>query len=311
MTSTTLEPSRVPPDRLAHRLSLGRRAVEARAALPHGAFGAMGGMLTSVSRPGPLRRRVPRRAWPPRDGARDRTDRARRCARCSRLARVRQRLAVAAASRRRRCSSTPGGYGYGLGVTQNCDFRDDRRAQRRAAGVRLADALAAGVRRRHHRVRQPDLHGLGPRRPARRSTRSRRPAACSRARSQPSPALVAARDAVSQLIVRWDDALADSASPRSISFSIDRRTAAAHEHRAICVPTGRRLCRRRDRLRRRRERAARPVDDDLRARQAAGRDHAGADDAADRAVPERAPRARDGGVAEHVRRQSIVARYFT
>ena len=39
-----------------------------------------------------------------------------------------------------------------------------RRAQRRPAGIRLGDALAAGVRRRLHRVRQPHLHGLGPRR---------------------------------------------------------------------------------------------------------------------------------------------------
>ena len=37
-----------------------------------------------------------------------------------------------------------------------------RRAQRRPSRLRLHHAVAAGLRRRHHRVRQPHVHELGP-----------------------------------------------------------------------------------------------------------------------------------------------------
>ena len=67
MTSTTLEPTAVPADRLAHGYRWEDEQWKEEPQLPDGAFGAMGGMLTSVS---DLGRYVAAfvGAWPPRDG---------------------------------------------------------------------------------------------------------------------------------------------------------------------------------------------------------------------------------------------------
>ena len=97
----------------------------------------------------------------------------------------------------------------------------------------------------------------------------------------PSAALVAARDDVSKLVVRWDDALADKIAAENLFLdrSKDRRRKEiddlARQGRRLHGPGGLRL---------RRERAARAMDDELRARRAAGGDHARADDAARGAV---------------------------
>ncbi len=121
MTSTTLHPSKVPPGRLA----IGYRWEDARwkeePALPHGSFGAMGGMLTTVS---DLGRYVGALlgAFPPRDGpetgpiARASLREMQQPSRPSGM-----RVAIDAASQAP--SLTSGSYGYGLSVTQTCDFR--------------------------------------------------------------------------------------------------------------------------------------------------------------------------------------------
>ena len=67
MTSTTLHPSKVPPNRLAIGYRWEDDQWKDEPALPHGSFGSMGGMLTSDPRPEPLRRAF-LDAWPPRDG---------------------------------------------------------------------------------------------------------------------------------------------------------------------------------------------------------------------------------------------------
>ena len=68
MASTTLEASEVPPDRLAHGYRWEDETWKEEPPLPDGAFGSMGGMLTSVR---DLSRYVAAflEAWPPRDGA--------------------------------------------------------------------------------------------------------------------------------------------------------------------------------------------------------------------------------------------------
>ena len=51
------------------------------------------------------------------------------------------------------------GYGFGLRVAADCRFEHIVVARRRAAGVRLVHAVAAGLRRRH--VRDGDADVLG------------------------------------------------------------------------------------------------------------------------------------------------------
>ena len=67
MTSTTLEPSRVPADRLAHGYRWEDAQWKNEPLLANGSFGSMGGMLTTLS---DLGRYVGAflAAWPPRDG---------------------------------------------------------------------------------------------------------------------------------------------------------------------------------------------------------------------------------------------------
>ncbi|CAA9302974.1 MAG: Beta-lactamase class C-like and penicillin binding proteins (PBPs) superfamily [uncultured Gemmatimonadetes bacterium] len=121
MNSTTLEASAVPPNRLAHgyRLRDGEWIEEPQ--LPDGAFGPMGGMLTSVS---DLSRWVGMMldAWPPRDD--DEPGPVRRAS----LREMQQvgRYSGASAVRDTAAGTTvlsAGGYGYGLGIRQTCLFR--------------------------------------------------------------------------------------------------------------------------------------------------------------------------------------------
>ena len=68
MTSTTLEPTKVAADRLAHGYRWEDEQWKDEPPLPDGAFGSMGGMLTSIRRPEPATSRRFLDAWPPRDG---------------------------------------------------------------------------------------------------------------------------------------------------------------------------------------------------------------------------------------------------
>ena len=119
MRSTTLEPQAVPPAQLA----LGYRREDdlwkLEPQLADGAFGAMGGMLTSLD---DLARYVGffLDAWPPRDGAmRPPLSRAS-------LREMQQlwRSRPTAVSRNATggIALNSGGYGYGLRISQSCDF---------------------------------------------------------------------------------------------------------------------------------------------------------------------------------------------
>ena len=162
MTSTTLHPSKVP----ANRLAVGYRWEDERwkeePALPHGSFGAMGGMLTSIR---DLSRYVSvlLDAWPPRDGPETRPIRR-------------------ASLREMQQPWRPSGMRVVLDKSTSAtqltvrqlrvrSERDadvpvprDGRPRRRAARVRVAHAVAPRLRRRHHRVRQCHLHRLESRR---------------------------------------------------------------------------------------------------------------------------------------------------
>jgi len=213
MTSTTLHASRVPPNRLA----IGYRREDERwkeePALAHGSFGAMGGMLTSIR---DLSRYVAAYldAWPPRDGPeRGPIKRAslREMQQAWRPASMRVVLDKANVA----AHLTSGGYGYGLRITQTCDFRSmvshggglpgygslmqwlpDYGVGIIAFGNLTYTAWANAVGDAIYRLVKTG--GLQPR------------------EIQPSRALVEARTAVSTLISRWDDGLADKIAAENL-----------------------------------------------------------------------------------------------
>ncbi|HEU4560577.1 MAG TPA: serine hydrolase domain-containing protein [Longimicrobium sp.] len=206
MNSTVLEASAVEARRLAHgyRLRDGEWIEEPQ--LPDGAFGPMGGMLTSIS---DLSRWVGLMldAWPPRDG--DEGARLRRASlremqqvgRFSGATVVRDTTGVMTLS--------AGGYGYGLGIRQTCVFRSVvshsgglpgfgslmRWLPGHGVGIvalgnltytgwsGVTDQALAALAR---------TGGLQPRVP------------------QPAPVLLQRQEQVTRLVTRWNDALADS-----------------------------------------------------------------------------------------------------
>jgi CubicO group peptidase (beta-lactamase class C family) len=222
MSSTAMDPAVVPPARLAHGYRWEDDTWKEEPQLKDGAFGPMGGMLTSIR---DLGRYVAAllSAWPPRDGPE--TGPIRRAS-----LREMQQIARHAGANVTRDGATSAiqlasvGYGYGLNVSQNCSFRHlvahggglpgfgslMRWLPEHGVGIialgnltytgwsgvamRALDALAR-------------TGGLQPR------------------SAQPSPALVEMRDAVTRLINRWDDPLADRIAAENLFLdqSKDRR----------------------------------------------------------------------------------------
>jgi CubicO group peptidase (beta-lactamase class C family) len=207
MTSTTLEPGAVPPHRLAHgyRLVDGEWVEEAQ--LPDGAFGPMGGMLTSLA---DLGRWVGLMldAWPARDGE------AAGPLRRSSLREMQQVARFGGATVVRDTAAgtvtlSAGGYGYGLGIRQTCLFRTVvshsgglpgfgslmRWLPEHGVGIVAMGNLTytgwGGVTDQALQA-LARTGGLQPRVP------------------QPAPVLLTRQAQVSRLVNRWDNALADS-----------------------------------------------------------------------------------------------------
>ena len=205
MNSTTLEVGAVPRDRLAHGYRWEDSQWKEEALLADGAFGSMGGILTSVP---DLARYVSAfmSAWPPRDGSE--TGPTMR----SSLREMQQLWRPAGAVVTRNPAAgiqlNAGGYGFGLRISQTCSFNHVVQHGGGLPGfgslMRWLPEYGVGI------VAFGNLTytgwggafdnafellaktgGLQPR------------------VQQPSPALVEARDAVSRLIARWDDAEAD------------------------------------------------------------------------------------------------------
>lgn len=240
MTSSTLEPRDVPADRLAHGYRWEDEQWKEEPQLPDGAFGSMGGMLTSIR---DLARYVGvyMSAWPPHDGPE--TAPIRRAS----LREMQHVWSPRRASVRRDAASggielSSGGYAFGLGVSQTCAFAHvvshsgglpgfgsqmrwlpDYGVGIIALGNKTytgwsqvfdgaIDALAA-------------TGGLQPRQP------------------QPAAALVDAKNAVSRLIQQWDDSLADRIAAENLFLdeSKDRRRRELDALRAqlgACAPDG-------------------------------------------------------------------------
>jgi len=236
MKATTFDPKAVPADRLAHGYRWEDNGWREEPLLPDGAFGSMGGMLTSVR---DLSRYVAflMSAWPPRDGPESGPIRRASAREMQQLWRKGEATVTrAAADAPLRLDA--GGYGFGLRVWQSCDFRHlvahggglpgfgshMRWLPEHGVGViafgnltytswgRVVDDVIAALAK---------TGGLQPRAP------------------QPSPALAQAREAVSRLIVQWDDELADSIA--AVNLFLDeskerrrRRLEALHAQYGAC-----------------------------------------------------------------------------
>jgi CubicO group peptidase (beta-lactamase class C family) len=221
MRSTTMEARSVPKDKLARGYRYEGERWKDEPLLPDGAFGAMGGMLTSVA---DLGRYVSAMldAWPPRDGP-ERGPISRASLReMQQIARYSN--ASASKDQAGAVQLSASGYGYGLRVAQTCVFRHDvshggglpgfgslmRWLPEHGVGIITFGNLTytgwgRSVTAAFDRLAQTG--GLQPR------------------AFQPSPALIAARNSVSRLIAKWDDGLAKDIAAVNLFMdqSADRR----------------------------------------------------------------------------------------
>jgi CubicO group peptidase (beta-lactamase class C family) len=222
MSSTTLHPSKVPVDRRAIGYRWEDERWKEEPALPHGSFGAMGGMLTSIR---DLSRYIAvlLDAWPPRDDPESGPIRR------ASLREMQQpwrpsamRVTRDAAANAPQLTSTS--YGFGLSVTQTCDYRAIVAHGGGLPGygslMRWLPDYGAGI------IAFGNVAYTGWNRVVGEAIdRLARTGGLQPREIQPSPALIAARDAVSKLVVRWDDGLADKIAAENLFLdrSKDRR----------------------------------------------------------------------------------------
>jgi CubicO group peptidase (beta-lactamase class C family) len=216
MTSTTLEPGEVAPDRLAHGYRWEDDQWKEERQLPDGAFGAMGGMLTSIR---DLSRYVAAflDAWPPRDGPETAPIPRWALREMQQVWRPRPTVVGRDAAGVMRLSA--GGYGYGLAITQTCDYGINVAHSGGLPGfgsqMRWLPEYGVGIIAFGNRtytgwggaaeealVLLAKTGGLQPR------------------TVQPSPALTGAKASVSSLMNRWDDQLADRIA--AVNLFLDR-----------------------------------------------------------------------------------------
>jgi CubicO group peptidase (beta-lactamase class C family) len=221
MSSTTLDPASVAKDRIAHGYRWEDETWKEEPPLPDGAFGAMGGMLTSLA---DLSRYVGTflAAYPPRDGAE--TGPVRRASLREMQQIWRTRPATAARAQSGEVQLNAGGYGYGLRISQSCQFNQ---VVAHSGGLPGFGSLMQWL---------PD-HGVGfiafgnvtytgwggvanQAFEALARTGGLEPRV-----AQPSPTLVEMREAVSRLVMNWDDTLADDVAAMNLyrDRSKDRR----------------------------------------------------------------------------------------
>jgi CubicO group peptidase (beta-lactamase class C family) len=216
MTSTTFEPSSIPRSRLAIGYRWEDEQWKEEPILPHGAFGSMGGITTTIP---DLARYIAvlLEAWPPRDGPE--TGPIKR----SSLREMQQLWRPIGASINRDGSGAlqlvSDGYGFGLRVSQNCAFN-------------YMVAHSGGLPGYGSQMRWLPDYGVGviafgnlrytPWDP----TVNAALAALARTGGleprviQPSQALTAAREVAEKLVIHWDDGLADNIA--AVNLFLDR-----------------------------------------------------------------------------------------
>lgn len=216
LSATTLEPRSVPADRLAHGYRWEDNQWKEEPQLPDGAFGAMGGMLTSLR---DLARYVGAQmsAWPPRSGPE--TAPVKR----SSLREMQQVSRPAPSSVTRDASGAiqlnAGGYGFGLRVAETCSFGHVVTHSGGLPGfgsqMRWLPEYGVGIialgNRTYTGWNGPITTAL---------ELLQKTGGLQRLMPEPSPALVQARDEVSRLIINWDDGLADKLA--AVNLYLDR-----------------------------------------------------------------------------------------
>lgn len=237
MRATTLEPAEVPADRLVQGYRWEDNRWRREPLLPDGAFGSMGGMLTSLD---DLARYVGvfLQAWPARDG--DDPGPVRRASLREMQQAWRARPTVVTRSADGTLQLAAGAYGFGLRVTETCQFGHVVAHTGGLPGfgsiMRWLPEYGVGIiafgSRTYtgwDRVTDEALAMLA-------ETGALQPREV-----QPSPALVEARDVVSRLITQWDDREADRIAAVNLFLdrSRDRRKAELEALRAqvgACAP---------------------------------------------------------------------------
>jgi len=221
MSSTTLEPRAVAADRMALGYRWEDEQWKLEPALADGAFGVMGGMLTSIS---DLSKYVGAllASYPPRDGAEAGPIRRSSLREMQQIWRSRPSIVTRTAAGAPNLNS--GGYGFGLGITQSCEFDQIVAHSGGLPGygsmMRWLPSYGVGVIAFGNVTYtgwggvvtqafelMAKTGGLQPRLP------------------QPSPMLVESRDAVSRLIMNWSDKQADDMAAMNLFLdrSKDRR----------------------------------------------------------------------------------------
>ena len=218
MTSTTMEASRVPAARLAHGYRWEDDRWKEEPLLPDGAFGPMGGMLTSVR---DLSRYVGAllAAWPPRDGPE--AGPVRRAS----LREMQQVARFSGASTERDAEGsvqlTADGYGYGLRITQSCTLRHVVAHSGGLPGfgsqMRWLPEYGVGI------IAFGNLTYTGWGKPVTAALEALAATGALRPRAiRPSRALVDARNAVAALVERWDDAAAERVAANNLFLDISK-----------------------------------------------------------------------------------------
>jgi CubicO group peptidase (beta-lactamase class C family) len=223
MTSTTLEASKVAPNRLAHGYRWEDNQWKDEPLLPHGSFGSMGGMLTSVR---DLSRYVATylSAWPPHDGPETAPIKRASLREMQEVSRPAPATVTRTAAGGIQLNS--GGYAYGLRVSQSCAFEHIVAHSGGLPGfgsvMQWLPDYGVGI------VAFGNLTYTGWGRVTTSAFDALAKSGGLKVRMpQPSAALVAARDTIARLVDKWDDKIADDIAAENLFMdsSKDRRRA--------------------------------------------------------------------------------------
>jgi len=230
MTSTTLEPADVQAARLAHGYRWEDEQWKEEPQLRDGAFGAMGGMLTSVR---DLARYVAVfvGAWPARNGPEAAPLSRASLREMQELSRARPTSVTRTPTGNAQLSA--GGYGFGLGITETCTYGHVVAHSGGLPGfgsqMRWLPEYGVGIVAMGNRT----YTGWGGPFTAALEALEKTGALQPR-QAEASTALVQAKGDVSQLVTQWDDALAERIAAVNLFLdrSKDRRRREIEEWRA-------------------------------------------------------------------------------